>query len=111
MCKDFVIFWSFELFLKTYLNFIGKLDTIPLRNCSVPKIEIHGDTIFLQICLLKQPSPSKYPLTKCLIRDLFLKIEMLGNLRSKDLFGTHPKLFNVFHKCVKFIQMIYIFFR
>ena len=25
---------------------------------------------------------------------------MLGNLRIKDLFGTHPKLFNVFHKCL-----------
>ena len=47
MCKDFVIFWSFELFLKTYLNFIGKLWTIPLRNNSVPKIETYGDIIFL----------------------------------------------------------------
>ena len=45
----------------------------------------------------KVPSPSKYPLIKCLIRFLSLKTLSFGNVRVRVLHGVQPLLFNCSH--------------
>lgn len=69
-----------------------------------------GETIVRWIYCEIQPSPSKYPLIKCLIKVLSLKIFSLGNTNFNDFLGTHPYEFKIVQKCLLLKQQDIEFF-